>query len=242
MIGAVVGVQPFGGEGLSGTGPKAGGPWMIPALQNRTGAAQALPATAAGMAPGGALGRLHDAVTDANDLFSPADRLAFRAAIEAAAGKSEACGPRTLDGPTGESNTWQLHARGEVLCLGGETPTDIVHQAIACVATGNTVTLDRKAPGAAALSQLLARAGVAASECASVAEAVATGRFAGLLCLPGLAREALAWAAAAPGAVLPVILPDVDGTYPLRRLLAERSVSTNTAAAGGNASLLAIAA
>ncbi|MET0294634.1 MAG: aldehyde dehydrogenase family protein, partial [Phenylobacterium sp.] len=26
VIGAVVGVQPFGGEGLSGTGPKAGGP------------------------------------------------------------------------------------------------------------------------------------------------------------------------------------------------------------------------
>jgi RHH-type proline utilization regulon transcriptional repressor/proline dehydrogenase/delta 1-pyrroline-5-carboxylate dehydrogenase len=26
MIGAVVGVQPFGGEGLSGTGPKSGGP------------------------------------------------------------------------------------------------------------------------------------------------------------------------------------------------------------------------
>jgi RHH-type proline utilization regulon transcriptional repressor/proline dehydrogenase/delta 1-pyrroline-5-carboxylate dehydrogenase len=26
MIGAIVGVQPFGGEGLSGTGPKAGGP------------------------------------------------------------------------------------------------------------------------------------------------------------------------------------------------------------------------
>jgi RHH-type proline utilization regulon transcriptional repressor/proline dehydrogenase/delta 1-pyrroline-5-carboxylate dehydrogenase len=26
MIGAVVGTQPFGGVGLSGTGPKAGGP------------------------------------------------------------------------------------------------------------------------------------------------------------------------------------------------------------------------
>jgi RHH-type proline utilization regulon transcriptional repressor/proline dehydrogenase/delta 1-pyrroline-5-carboxylate dehydrogenase len=26
QIGAAVGVQPFGGEGLSGTGPKAGGP------------------------------------------------------------------------------------------------------------------------------------------------------------------------------------------------------------------------
>jgi RHH-type proline utilization regulon transcriptional repressor/proline dehydrogenase/delta 1-pyrroline-5-carboxylate dehydrogenase len=26
MVGAVVGVNPFGGQGLSGTGPKAGGP------------------------------------------------------------------------------------------------------------------------------------------------------------------------------------------------------------------------
>ncbi|QMW24538.1 bifunctional proline dehydrogenase/L-glutamate gamma-semialdehyde dehydrogenase PutA [Sandaracinobacteroides saxicola] len=30
MIGAVVGAQPFGGEGLSGTGPKAGGPHYLP--------------------------------------------------------------------------------------------------------------------------------------------------------------------------------------------------------------------
>jgi len=26
---SIVGVQPFGGEGLSGTGPKAGGPWAL---------------------------------------------------------------------------------------------------------------------------------------------------------------------------------------------------------------------
>jgi RHH-type transcriptional regulator, proline utilization regulon repressor / proline dehydrogenase / delta 1-pyrroline-5-carboxylate dehydrogenase len=30
IIGAVVGMQPFGGEGLSGTGPKAGGPFYLP--------------------------------------------------------------------------------------------------------------------------------------------------------------------------------------------------------------------
>ena len=30
QIGAVVGAQPFGGEGLSGTGPKAGGPHYLP--------------------------------------------------------------------------------------------------------------------------------------------------------------------------------------------------------------------
>jgi RHH-type proline utilization regulon transcriptional repressor/proline dehydrogenase/delta 1-pyrroline-5-carboxylate dehydrogenase len=29
QIGAVVGVQPFGGQGLSGTGPKAGGPHYL---------------------------------------------------------------------------------------------------------------------------------------------------------------------------------------------------------------------
>ena len=35
MIGAVVGVQPFGGRGLSGTGPKAGGPHYLHALRDR---------------------------------------------------------------------------------------------------------------------------------------------------------------------------------------------------------------
>ncbi len=30
ITGAIVGVQPFGGEGLSGTGPKAGGPNYMP--------------------------------------------------------------------------------------------------------------------------------------------------------------------------------------------------------------------
>jgi RHH-type proline utilization regulon transcriptional repressor/proline dehydrogenase/delta 1-pyrroline-5-carboxylate dehydrogenase len=29
QIGAIVGVQPFGGRGLSGTGPKAGGPYYL---------------------------------------------------------------------------------------------------------------------------------------------------------------------------------------------------------------------
>ena len=35
MVGAVVGVQPFGGEGLSGTGPKAGGPLYLMRLLAR---------------------------------------------------------------------------------------------------------------------------------------------------------------------------------------------------------------
>ena len=37
IIGAVVGLQPFGGEGLSGTGPKAGGPnYLLKLCHERT--------------------------------------------------------------------------------------------------------------------------------------------------------------------------------------------------------------
>ena len=43
MVGAVVGVQPFGGEGLSGTGPKAGGPlYLYRLLANRPESALAV--------------------------------------------------------------------------------------------------------------------------------------------------------------------------------------------------------
>lgn len=41
MVGAVVGVQPFGGEGLSGTGPKAGGPHYIARFGKTVAAADA---------------------------------------------------------------------------------------------------------------------------------------------------------------------------------------------------------
>jgi RHH-type proline utilization regulon transcriptional repressor/proline dehydrogenase/delta 1-pyrroline-5-carboxylate dehydrogenase len=46
IIGAVVGVQPFGGEGLSGTGPKAGGPYTL--LRYATERVTSVDTTAAG--------------------------------------------------------------------------------------------------------------------------------------------------------------------------------------------------
>jgi RHH-type proline utilization regulon transcriptional repressor/proline dehydrogenase/delta 1-pyrroline-5-carboxylate dehydrogenase len=42
-----------------------------------------------------------------------------------------------------------------------------------------------------------------------------------------------------PGAIVSVILPEAPLRYPLWRLAVERSLSVNTAAAGGNAALLA---
>ncbi|WP_461307952.1 bifunctional proline dehydrogenase/L-glutamate gamma-semialdehyde dehydrogenase PutA, partial [Albidovulum sp.] len=56
QIGAVVGSQPFGGEGLSGTGPKAGGPHYLPRFTapEAPGAAATAAATAAAAGEGAA--------------------------------------------------------------------------------------------------------------------------------------------------------------------------------------------
>ena len=62
QIGAIVASQPFGGEGLSGTGPKAGGPFYVPRFQKAVA-----PAESAGKPdrPAGAHGRVEPAASRA---------------------------------------------------------------------------------------------------------------------------------------------------------------------------------
>ncbi|PWK62612.1 bifunctional proline dehydrogenase/L-glutamate gamma-semialdehyde dehydrogenase PutA [Roseicyclus mahoneyensis] len=95
QIGAVVGSQPFGGEGLSGTGPKAGGPSYLPRFT-------AAPAGVAQVAPA-AQADLTALATGLSALPDPRDRVL---SVE------------NLPGPTGESNRLSTHPRGRVLCLG----------------------------------------------------------------------------------------------------------------------------
>ena len=92
QIGAVVGSQPFGGEGLSGTGPKAGGPHYL--------ARFTLAAAPEAGAPG-----------------TPADEEAVARHLAAPMAPTP---PRTFDlpGPTGESNRLTLAPRPAYLCLG----------------------------------------------------------------------------------------------------------------------------
>ena len=127
QIGAVVGVQPFGGEGLSGTGPKAGGPLYVDRFR-RTGpppAARPAPAAAAadeaevahavgGLDAAGWQAR-PDRVATLRRLLAGRDGL-VRQALNAAAGFDT--GPFELPGPTGESNRLGLHPRGAAPCLG----------------------------------------------------------------------------------------------------------------------------
>jgi RHH-type proline utilization regulon transcriptional repressor/proline dehydrogenase/delta 1-pyrroline-5-carboxylate dehydrogenase len=92
QIGAVVGSQPFGGEGLSGTGPKAGGPHYL---------ARFTVAPVPEAAPDGAATTGDEA-----------------ARLIAAAARPPAAEPQDLPGPTGESNRLHHAPRAPLLCLG----------------------------------------------------------------------------------------------------------------------------
>ncbi|GHG91691.1 bifunctional proline dehydrogenase/L-glutamate gamma-semialdehyde dehydrogenase PutA [Pseudodonghicola xiamenensis] len=101
QIGAIVGSQPFGGEGLSGTGPKAGGPNYLP----RFAAADRQEVTAAWAAE--------------------------MTTLPAPEGASDGLSPTTLPGPTGESNRLMLVQRPPVLCLGpGEAAAEAQAKAV----------------------------------------------------------------------------------------------------------------
>ncbi len=95
QIGAIVGSQPFGGEGLSGTGPKAGGPSYVPRFTRS--------ATVAGEAASGRAVDVQE-VARALEAARPNETVILSTA--------------SLPGPTGESNQLTTYGRGVVLCLG----------------------------------------------------------------------------------------------------------------------------
>ena len=121
QIGAVVGTQPFGGEGLSGTGPKAGGPRYVARLVRPGRPARAF-------VPGPAVDP------------SEAQRL-----LDAARPAGAPLGVATMPGPTGESNRLTLLGRGVVLCLG---PDAEAAEAQATLARESGCAAVRIAPGA----------------------------------------------------------------------------------------------
>jgi RHH-type proline utilization regulon transcriptional repressor/proline dehydrogenase/delta 1-pyrroline-5-carboxylate dehydrogenase len=142
QIGAVVGSQPFGGEGLSGTGPKAGGPHYLRRFRKGPEAGTHL-----------VEGRKVMAAELADHLADPAlggwstrpDRVTIlrkhlrgKGAAAIAAAASIDFGQVDLPGPTGEANTLSLSARGRVLCLGPDADT-LLAQAIQALAAGNAV-------------------------------------------------------------------------------------------------------
>ena len=116
QIGAIVGSQPFGGEGLSGTGPKAGGPAYVRRFVDP--GRVALDDVKAPLANVGLVQTEIDAVQRNHILLATT----------------------SLPGPTGESNRLSEFGRGIVLCLGPDAASAAKQMEIAlkngCVPIG----------------------------------------------------------------------------------------------------------
>lgn len=124
QIGAVVGSQPFGGEGLSGTGPKAGGPHYVPRFT-----------------------RPRRPTRRASALEPPAKVQSVHAVLTQAMGEGmRKTSEASLPGPTGESNRLYTYGRGIILCM-GPTADAAREQARAVEKTGASAVL--VAPGLA---------------------------------------------------------------------------------------------
>ncbi|MCP5143183.1 MAG: bifunctional proline dehydrogenase/L-glutamate gamma-semialdehyde dehydrogenase PutA [Gammaproteobacteria bacterium] len=245
QIGAIVGSQPFGGEGLSGTGPKAGGPHYV----NRFRLTEE---PAAHPAPEG------DAVSasQVGDGFAALDSTAWsarvdrvqvlrraldgkggvvRRAVNAAASLDS--GPFRLPGPTGESNRMIMPPKGPILCLGPEIETAVAQAAQALAAGCPALVV---APGAKAAVAQLIKAG------APVAGMDGTVPPAELAKAEGFAAVAAAgdsdWTRglrqALAGREGRIVLLETEVISP-ERFYAERHICIDTTAAGGNTSLLA---
>ncbi|WP_456309955.1 trifunctional transcriptional regulator/proline dehydrogenase/L-glutamate gamma-semialdehyde dehydrogenase [Serratia proteamaculans] len=241
MVGAVVGVQPFGGEGLSGTGPKAGGPlYLYRLLSSRPDNALSVtlnrqdkerPVDAA----------LRPALLAAHDALSEwaADRPPLAACCARFAELGQGGTIRLLPGPTGERNTFALLPREQVLCL-ADNEQDALVQLAAVTAVGSRALWTEDDLHRSLWQQLPSavqqRIDFAAQPLASqTIDAVIYHGDADQL------RDLCQAVAARDGAIISVQgFARGETNLLLERLLLERSLSVNTAAAGGNASLMTI--
>lgn len=242
MVGAVVGVQPFGGEGLSGTGPKAGGPlYLYRLLASRPEAAvqTTLERHDARYAQDAQVKTLitrpHQALTE-----WAAGRPELKALCEHYLALSQSGVQRTLPGPTGERNTYTLLPRKRVLCL-ADNEQDLLVQLAAATSAGSRVlwvdeplqrTLAKQLPAAVNAIIDFAKPDVLFSQRFDAVIYHGDSDQLRALCEKVAARD---------GAIVSVQgFARGETNLLLERLWLERSLSVNTAAAGGNASLMTI--
>ncbi|MFT6590998.1 MAG: RHH-type proline utilization regulon transcriptional repressor/proline dehydrogenase [Rhodoferax sp.] len=271
VIGAVVGVQPFGGIGLSGTGPKAGGPlYLYRLLQasqaqgNRALAALPLMPVSADAPPTSPVNSAKQpALLALQSLINTLRGPAF-AAIEGWRGNGSAdlavttgeaylthsvLGQRfNLPGPTGEANHYQLLPRGAVWGM-PQSALGLVQQVAAALASGNPYWIQAPIAGSA-VAQTLAALPIEVLpfvQTRNHAQLLAASTLSALLFEgDGDALQALAPVLAQrPGAIIRIesLTPtqlSAGALYDVSALMHEQSISTNTAAAGGNAQLMTL--
>lgn len=260
QIGAVVGVQPFGGEGLSGTGPKAGGPHYVRRLSKPKGTSSEEAIHSDGTLRHKTLDKLLDlgAMRAAsNRWFCQLDKDKLQDLVEICVDHFGVIDTAYLSkmiffkdrqiilpGPTGESNNLKLNPRGIILCDGGAPLESLCQHLLKSLATGNAVILLSPDPEhQRTLDKLIVRL------------TAVTGQRNLIYLVNGIpfnpenilhlgavltTRERIniwaKWALSMDGQLVPILTSDDE----IERFFIERTLTVNTTAAGGNATLLAM--
>jgi RHH-type proline utilization regulon transcriptional repressor/proline dehydrogenase/delta 1-pyrroline-5-carboxylate dehydrogenase len=233
MIGAVVGVQPFGGEGLSGTGPKAGGPLMIRRLL-RAGAPPKLDGTRDETKLDTFRAFMGWARAGAGGLLAGQARTELAALFKLYLETSPLPVEMALPGPVGEANRLRFLPRGRLLGI-ARTMTDTLHQFGAALATGNRLLL-ADGENLAPLKQHMPDPLRPHVEFLSHWQSASFDAV--LLSDKAKQAEMLHWLSRRPGPIMQIVCGTPE--FSLHRLVKEKTVSINTAAAGGNASLMTL--
>ena len=224
LIGAVVGSQPFGGHGLSGTGPKAGGPLYLRRLLATRPAETRL---VTNQIPKAA--RIWADWLIRTGQKDAATRLAPEIATTPVGVEIE------LPGPAGERNIYSIEARGVVLCI-ASNQDELLHQIGVALLTGNrALTAIHALVGLPPLPARLSAwvKGTATPNDCAFSAVLFHGSPSDLEALNRTIADR-------NGAIVQIHVARPNRRYALEPLTQERSVSTNAAAAGGNASLLTI--
>jgi RHH-type proline utilization regulon transcriptional repressor/proline dehydrogenase/delta 1-pyrroline-5-carboxylate dehydrogenase len=230
MIGATVGVQPFGGEGLSGTGPKAGGPLYLYRLVKSQ------------YDPYGKyklrdynfdkftkfINKIDEVITDVeqkNHLLNYADYIREHSPLL-----------RQIDltGPTGEKNYMFFTKRGIVGCL-ATTIDEYIKQIICAIACGNEVILI-KDEITQKLESILPKSSLISYE-QFMHQSISVVTIANNYKMTKKLNKELA---ASHGPIITRVHEDEDGYYNLYLLVNEKSVCINTTSSGGNIHLMTL--
>ncbi|WP_336366126.1 bifunctional proline dehydrogenase/L-glutamate gamma-semialdehyde dehydrogenase PutA [Marinobacter sp. C2H3] len=235
QIGAIVGSQPFGGEGLSGTGPKAGGPQYVRRFLKGETVQKPAQSSANGLDAAKAQG-LIDALAG-QKAPAPEERVAALKPVFGEVPEPLDLGYEDMPGPTGEQNRLSNHARGVVLCLGPDAES-AREQAAVALSQGNKVVVI--APGADKAMADAIKAGLPVQAVDGMLEPQALESLNGFAAVVSVAETSLlrqyrTALAKRSGALLPLI---TEHTLDQRYVI-ERHLCVDTTAAGGNASLIA---
>ncbi|MEM9013479.1 MAG: bifunctional proline dehydrogenase/L-glutamate gamma-semialdehyde dehydrogenase PutA [Pseudomonadota bacterium] len=265
QVGAVVGVQPFGGEGLSGTGPKAGGPHYLMRLTTNQASEQTDVSAAPKSSPSSKIveGSLQGMASSikaaklASTLWTKNKTRSERISLLKSIAKSTFStvppallapinpSSTALPGPTGEDNTLWLAPRGVLLSLGAADLANLLQQFSLALAAGNAV-LYAPSPDDNAYMTEVGRLADALPRSLITIVSYEQGRNLARWYNPGahidgviaddpLKREVSTLLCNREGPILPLLSSHDDP----ERFFVERTLTIDTTAAGGNASLLA---